>query len=102
MEGRGFRVDAPVSLYYRGELLGQVQADAHGAFATTLPLPAGVGPEFYLVAVDAAGTSASTSGRHIWGDVAVGTAAPAEAGAQEESTDQRHGSLALPEGESRE
>ena len=71
IEGRGFRLNAPVSLYYRGEFLAEVQADERGNFVTTVPVPATAGPVFYLVGVDSAGNYASTTGRHIWGDIAM-------------------------------
>jgi len=71
IEGRGFRLNAPVSLYYRGEFLAEVQADERGDFVTTVPVPATAGPVFYLVGVDSAGNYASTTGRHIWGDIAM-------------------------------
>ena len=71
IEGRGFRLNAPVSLYYRGEFLAEMQADERGNFVTTVPVPATAGPVFYLVGVDSAGNYASTTGRHIWGDIAM-------------------------------
>src|SRR5690606_24657017 len=44
IEGRGFRLNAPVSVYYRGEFLAEVQADERGDFVTTVPVPATAGP----------------------------------------------------------
>lgn len=69
IEGEGFRFNGPVALYYNGIQIAQVHADDRGSFVVELPLPADVNPIYFLVAVDETGQYASTTGRHIWGEV---------------------------------
>lgn len=62
VEGRHFRAGSMVTLRYHGTVVGRPHADAQGAFAQWLPLPASTRPGYRLVAVDSRGRRATAAG----------------------------------------
>jgi hypothetical protein len=71
LDGQGFRLGSEVVLYYNNAQIGRAESDQRGAFSASFPLPAGVSPQDFLVAVDDAGNYASSTGYHVWGEVNV-------------------------------
>jgi hypothetical protein len=69
VDGQGFRFNSEIELYYNNTQVGRAETDERGAFSASFPLPARVSPVDYLVAVDAAGNYASSTGHHLWGEV---------------------------------
>jgi dolichyl-phosphate-mannose-protein mannosyltransferase len=69
IDGQGFRLGSEVVLYYNNAQIGRAESDQRGAFSASFPLPVGVSPQDYLVAVDDAGNYASSTGHHVWGEV---------------------------------
>jgi len=62
VRGEGFRFDSPVTVYYHRVRQGKFQADPNGSFTGSFPLPLGVQPKYYMVAVDKEGDVASRTG----------------------------------------
>ena len=67
VRGEGFRIESEVSISYHRIPLGTAVTDGDGTFAASFPAPRNLRALYYLRAMDEAGNSASSTGRHIWG-----------------------------------
>lgn len=62
VSGQNFLAASPVTLTYRGLVVGSPTATASGSFTASFPLPTRAGPHYRLVATDSAGRTAVATG----------------------------------------